>query len=62
MSAPVIESLYQAHCELLEHIQRGRADDAELAKWAREFAMMFRNLDLRLKAGEPLPQAWQRKP
>lgn len=62
MPPRVIDRLYQARCELLDHLEsigpRTHVDD--IRRWAKEILLIERQIDLRLKAGEPLPLPWDR--
>lgn len=62
MPERVIDTLYKSRCEVLDHIESigPHTHPDDIRRWAKELALIERQLDLRIKAGEPLPAPWQR--
>jgi len=60
MSLRPIDQLYRTQCELIEQINGAdeRTPHAELLRWARELAKIDQQIDLRMRAGEVPPSAW----
>lgn len=60
MPEPPIETLYTAMCELIGFINlaNDRTHRDVLTRWAKELARITSEIDLRLKAGEAAPRAW----
>lgn len=59
MGESVVDMLHRALTDTAQSVQRGAGRHEDLERWARDLAKFWGDLDLRMRAGDPLPKEWQ---